>query len=72
MPHTQLGTRDGRRGRYRQGREFGENGEHVRDIDFTDHDFTDHGRGHPNPHQHPIIPNPSVAEERQGEVGGKN
>ncbi len=47
--HTQLGTKEGRNGSYTQGREFNENGQPVRDIDFTDH-----GRpqNHPNPHQH--------------------
>ena len=48
-PHTQLGTREGRRGRYRQAREFDENGKPVRDIDFTDHGKP---HQHTNPHQH--------------------
>ncbi|WP_225613924.1 RHS repeat-associated core domain-containing protein [Delftia sp. DLF01] len=52
-PHTQLGQKDGRRGRYDQAREFDSNGKPVRDIDFTDH-----GRGHPNPHQHEYEQNP--------------
>ena len=48
-PHTQLGTKSGRRGSYTQAREFDAAGNPVRDIDFTDH-----GRpsNHPNPHQH--------------------
>ncbi len=48
-PHTQLGTKQGRKGKYPQGREFGEKGKRVKDIDFTDH-----GRphDHTNPHQH--------------------
>ncbi len=55
-PHTQLGTRPGKNsgGPYRQAREFDENGNPVRDIDFTDH-----GRGQPNPHQHRYVPNPT-------------
>ena len=54
--HTQLGQKDGRNGKYDQGREFDANGKPVKDIDFTDH-----GRpqNHPNPHQHPYIPNPT-------------
>ena len=48
-PHTQLGTRNGRKGKYPQAREFDEKGKPVRDIDFTDHG-TPHK--HPNPHQH--------------------
>jgi RHS repeat-associated protein len=49
-PHTQLGTRTGRNGQaYKQAREWGENGQKVRDIEWTDH-----GRptNHPSPHQH--------------------
>lgn len=54
-PHTQLGMRTSKNTgeTYRQAREFGEGGKHVKDIDFTDH-----GRPatHPNPHQHSIDP----------------
>lgn len=55
-PHTQLGSQEGRKGRYNQAREFDQNGNVVKDIDFTDH-----GRGgnHPNPHQHSYIQNPT-------------
>jgi RHS repeat-associated protein len=55
-PHTQLGTKGGRKGEYPQAREFDEHGNPVRDIDFTDH-----GRpqNHPNPHQHEHKPNPT-------------
>nr|NGX37493.1 tRNA(Glu)-specific nuclease WapA [Chlamydiota bacterium] len=55
-PHTQLGTKEGRKEKYPQAREFDENGNPVRDIDFTDH-----GRpqNHPNPHQHEHKPNPT-------------
>lgn len=54
--HTQLGTKDGRKGEYKQAREFTEKDEPVRDVDFTDH-----GRpqNHPNPHQHQYTPNPT-------------
>ncbi len=47
----------------RQGREFGENGKHVKDIDFTDHGP---GRRHPNPHEHPTIPNPTGGTPQRG------
>ncbi|WP_057937325.1 DUF6443 domain-containing protein [Algoriphagus resistens] len=55
-PHTQLGTKEGRNGNYRQAREFDQSGNPLKDIDFTDH-----GRpsNHPNPHQHVYKPNPS-------------
>jgi RHS repeat-associated protein len=56
VPHTQLGTKQGRNGAYKQAREFDSNGKPVRDIDFTDH-----GRpqNHSNPHQHKYIENPT-------------
>ncbi|WP_276878620.1 RHS repeat domain-containing protein, partial [Chryseobacterium joostei] len=46
--HTQIGKKNGRKGVYRQGREF-KNGE----VEW-DYDITDHGRpsNHPNPHKH--------------------
>ena len=62
-PHTQLGTKSGRKGKYPQAREFDENGNPVRDIDFTDHGRPDH---HPNPHQHPIEPNPTGGTPKRG------
>lgn len=48
-PHSQLGTREGRKSPYGKAREFDNDGQPVRDIEFTDH-----GRpqNHPNPHQH--------------------
>jgi len=61
LPHTQLGTQEGRNGPYPQAREFGHNGEPVKDIDFTDH-----GRGHSNPHEHPSIPNPTGGTPQRG------
>jgi hypothetical protein len=65
-PHTQLGTGTSRKvGPYTQAREFGENGEWIRDIDFTDH-----GRpnipGHVNPHQHRAVPNPTGGTPGRG------
>jgi len=49
-PHTQIGTRISRRTgeTYIQAREFGYNGEIIKDIDFTNHQRYDHT----NPHQH--------------------
>lgn len=55
-PHTELGIKDGRQGKYPQAREFDENGKPVRDIDFTDHCRP---KNHPNPHQHIHKPNPT-------------
>ena len=59
QPHTQLGTEIGRKvGPYTAAREFGSDGQPLRDIHFTDH-----GRpnvpGHVKPHQHRHIPNPT-------------
>ncbi len=56
VPHTQLGTRDGRSGKYPQAREFGYDGVPVRLIDFTDHGYPEN---HTNPHQHKYKPNPT-------------
>lgn len=65
-PHTQLGHRNGRGGRYPQAREFGENGEPIRDIDFTDH-----GRpqNHPCPHQHTYDENQTGGTKKRNEEG---
>ena len=53
-PHTELGTKNGIKGKYPQAREFDVQGRPVKDIDFTDH-----GRpqNHPNPHEHKWKPN---------------
>ncbi|MBA2726546.1 MAG: hypothetical protein H0U49_00030 [Parachlamydiaceae bacterium] len=55
-PHTQLGLRSGRRGRYRQAREFDKDGKPLRDINFTDHSRP---HEHTKPHQHPREENPT-------------
>lgn len=55
-PHTELGTRNGRKGKYPQAREFDKDGKPVRDIDFTDHGKP---HRHPNPHQHRREDNPT-------------
>lgn len=49
-PHTQIGIKTSRRTgeTYIQAREFGYNGEIIKDIDFTNHRRADHT----NPHQH--------------------
>jgi RHS repeat-associated protein len=62
-PHTQLGQKDGRSGKYDQAREFDEKGRPVRDVDFTDH-----GRPtkHANPHEHPYVPNTSGGTPTRG------
>ncbi|MBF0202013.1 MAG: RHS repeat-associated core domain-containing protein [Desulfamplus sp.] len=59
--HTELGTRQGRNDNYPQAREFDRNGNPTRDIDFTDH-----GRNHPNPHQHRHLPNPTGGTPERG------
>ena len=65
-PHTQLGTKEGRHGKYPQAREFDEKGTPVRDIDFSDH-----GRpqNHPNPHQHEHKPNPTGGTRIRDPIG---
>ena len=62
-PHTQLGWREGRKGGYRQTREFGENGKPVKDIDWTDHGRPKH---HSNPHEHPWMENPTGGSPMRG------
>jgi hypothetical protein len=63
-PHTQLGIRNGSRGQYRQGREWDEHGDIVRDIDFTDHGYP---HIHSNPHQHVYTDNPTGGSRRRGD-----
>jgi len=62
-PHTQLGSKEGRNGRYPQAREFDADGKPVRDIDFTDHGRPD---VHPNPHEHPYQDNPTGGTRQRG------
>ena len=65
-PHTQLGSEVGRKvGPYTAAREFGPNGQPIRDINFTDHG-TPHVPGHVNPHQHRHIPNPTGGTPQRG------
>ena len=66
-PHTQLGTKESKRRpgeRYPQAREFDENGNPVKTIDFTDHKES---RIHPNPHEHPYEPNPTGGTPQRGD-----
>ena len=62
-PHTQIGWRDGRRSGYVQTREFGPNGQPVKQIDWTDH-----GRPgqHTDPHVHDYVPNPTGGTPKHG------
>lgn len=62
-PHTQLGTRYSARREesYRQAREWGENGQLLRDVDFTNHGRP---RNHANPHQH--LYNPATGAREAG------
>ncbi len=61
FPHTQLGQ--GRKGTYPAAREFGNDGEVIRDIHWTDH-----GRAaqHTNPHQHRYSDNPTGGDKKRG------
>jgi hypothetical protein len=61
FPHTQLGQ--GRKGTYPAAREFGNDGEVIRDIHWTDH-----GRAaqHTNPHQHRYTDNPTGGDKKRG------
>ncbi|WP_434702528.1 RHS repeat-associated core domain-containing protein [Pseudomonas sp. Z1-12] len=61
--HTQLGQKEGRRGKYDQGREWDANGRPVKDIDFTDHGRP---KNHTNPHEHPYLPNPTGGTLQHG------
>lgn len=56
VSHTEIGIREGSKGPYLQSREFDENGNPVKEIDFTDHGTPNI---HPNPHQHIRKDNPS-------------
>jgi len=67
-PHTQVGTKDGRKGPYPKSREwdYGKDGkvEPKKDIDWTDH-----GRPsqHPNnPHEHEWVPNETGGTPKHG------
>jgi len=62
-PHTQIGWRAGRNGGYVQTREFGPNGQPVKQVDWTDH-----GRPqmHTDPHVHDYVPNPTGGTPQHG------
>lgn len=64
-PHTQLGSKQGRKGKYPQAREWGKNGEAIRDIDFTDHGRPE---AHLCPHQHEWKPNPTGGTKQRERV----
>lgn len=56
--YTQLGQKEGRCGKYDQGREWDASGRPVKDIDFTDQGRP---KNHTNPHEHPYLPIQPVA-----------
>jgi len=61
-PHTQIGWREGRRGSYPQPREFGPNGQPIKQVDWTTH-----GRPrHTDPHVHDYLPNPTGGSPQPG------
>ena len=62
-PHVQLGRRTGRKSRYPKAREWGKDGELIRDIEFTDHGGR---KNHPDPHQHKYTPNPTGGRKQKG------
>jgi hypothetical protein len=67
LPHSQIGSKEGRKGEYTQAREWGydDKGNLVPKKDI---DFTDHGRpgDHPNPHQHRWIDNETGGTPKHG------
>ncbi|WP_228064128.1 hypothetical protein, partial [Streptococcus acidominimus] len=68
-PHTQIGTKKGRRETYTQSREWNYDSDGNLRVE-RDIDFTDHGRplDHHNPHQHNYIDNPTGGtRQRLGE-----
>ena len=67
VPHTQLGTRAGRKEIYTQAREWGYDSKNKL-VPKRDIDFTDHGRpeNHPNPHQHDYTVNSSGGTLQHG------
>ncbi|PLK42097.1 hypothetical protein C0V77_22680 [Emticicia sp. TH156] len=62
-PHTQLGTKKGSKGDYKQAREFDKNGNPVKDIDFTDHGRP---KEHTNPDEHKYVPNNTGGTMKRG------
>ncbi|MEE4305524.1 hypothetical protein V2J60_01760 [Pseudomonas alliivorans] len=69
VPHTQLGNKKGRRGDYRQAREWRDD-EAGALVPSRDIDFTDHGRpeNHTNPHQHDWTPNETGGTLKHGDA----
>ncbi len=61
FPHTQLGTKSGRKGDYPQSKEWGGKGDRGYDNNTPKDlkDWTNHGRpsNHSDPHKHPYNPN---------------
>jgi len=64
VPHSQIGWQyKGRKGEYKQTKEWGKNGVPIKRTDWTDH-----GRpqNHENPHDHFYQPNPTGGTPRNG------
>ena len=63
-PHTQIGWAFGRKGGYKQTRQWGKDGKLIKTTDWTDH-----GRPlqHPNPHDHLHTTNPTGGIEKYGD-----
>jgi RHS repeat-associated protein len=62
-PHTQIGWQEGRRGGYAQTREFGPNGQPLKQVDWTNHRRP---AQHSDPHVHDYIPNPTGGTPQHG------
>ena len=66
VEHTEIGVRKGTRGgvgEYRQTRQFDSNGKEVKTTDWTGH-----GGGHPNPHDHFAEPNVTGGTPNRGDA----
>ena len=61
--HSQLGTREGSKGKYPKARQFDKDGNIVKEIEFTDHSKPSN---HPCPHQHVYEPNATGGTPRRG------
>lgn len=64
VEHTEIGGRSGRKGEYRQTRQWDADSNEIKTTDWTDH-----GRkGHSNPHDHFAEPNPSGGTSQRGDA----
>ncbi len=64
IKHMPLGWHQGSKEKYPKAREFGKDGEPIRDIEFTDHCRPE---DHPLPHQHQRKENSSGGTKERGD-----